>query len=647
MTAHILITGDGLLADYVSGQLSTNYLVRRQGIFEEIPEETELALVLSDAWHPSIHKKAEERFRSSAIPWLRGFVSFGEGIIGPLVRHDRPGCSLCADKRRLIAGPDRYEMWDIQLRLTTGEGAGRDAWASRTGLSQMAIFISNEVKKVLQGEFSLLEERMFITNLRTLTISSHIFMPDPLCSICSPLPEDTPELAQIRLEPSPKLNGTGYRCRSMDELKTVLVKDYLDDRTGIMNGKMEDFRLPFADVLVNMPLFGADEGVAGRSNSYEISELTAILEGLERYCGVEPQGKRKKVRDSYHHLKQIALNPARVGLHDQEQYAKPHFPFKPFHPNDPMNWVWGYSFLQERPILVPELLAYYSLGINGEGFVYETSNGCALGGSMEEAIFHGIMEIVERDSFLITWYAQLSIPPLDLHSANDKELELMVDRIREVQGYDVYFYNSTMEHGIPSVWAVAKNRRSTGVNLICAAGANPDPVRAIKSSIYELAGMMVRHDKILEENRQKYEEMLKDPFAVRNMADHGLLYGLPEAEERLNFLLQDNRPLRTFAEEFKQPPENTDLKDDLQAILDRFRKLDLEVIVVDQTTPITKKNGLFCVKVLIPGMLPMTFGHHLTRVQGLERVLQVPMKLGFTKQPLSYEQLNPYPHPFP
>ncbi|PDG46114.1 bacteriocin biosynthesis protein SagD, partial [Listeria monocytogenes] len=191
------------------------------------------------------------------------------------------------------------------------------------------------------------------------------------------------------------------------------------------------------------------------------------------------------------------------------------------------------------------------------------------------------------------------------------------------------------------VWAVAKNRRSKGVNLICAAGANPDPVRAVKSSIYELAGMMVRHDKILEENLRKYVEMLKDPFGVRNMEDHGLLYGLPEAEERLNFLLQDNRPLRTSAEEFKQPPEYTDLKDDLQTILHRFRQLDLEVIVVDQTTPITKRNGFFCVKVLIPGMLPMTFGHHLTRVQGLERVLQVPMKLGFVKQPLSYGQLNP------
>ncbi|WP_042461349.1 TOMM precursor leader peptide-binding protein [Neobacillus dielmonensis] len=646
MTPHILIVGDGLLADYVYDHLSTNYLVKRQSMMEEISDEIELALVLDDAWHPSIHQKAEERFRFSGIPWLRGFVSFGEGIIGPLVRQGTSGCSLCADKRRLIAGPDRVEMWLLQARMGTGAGGLRDAWSSRSGMFHMAGLICDEVQKVLQGKPSSLEDSMFITNLRTLTNTSHFFLPDPLCPVCSPIPEDSPELARISLKSSPKLPGAGYRSRSMEELKTVLVDDYLDDRTGIMNGKIEDIRLPFADVLVNMPLFGADEGVAGRTNSYEMSELTAILEGLERHCGIEPQGKRKKVRDSYHHLKDIALNPTRVGLHEDEQYAKSDFPFKRFNPDTPINWVWGYSFLQERPILVPELLAYYSLGY-GEGFAYETSNGCALGGSVEEAIFHGIMEVVERDSFLVTWYAQLPLPRLDPYSANDKELELMVDRLRDVAGYDVYFYNSTMEHGIPSIWAVAKNRSSKGVNLICAAGASPDPVRAAKSSIYELAGMMVRHDEKLEKNRKQYEEMLKNSFAVRTMEDHGMLYGLREAEERLNFLLDVTRPLRTFAEEFKQPPFHADLRDELQDILQTFRQLDLEVIVVDQTTPVTKRNGLYCVKVLIPGMLPMTFGHHLTRVKGLERVRQVPMKLGFTKQPLSYEQLNPYPHPFP
>jgi len=461
MAAHILIDGEGLLADYVDDQLSPSYFVRRQSILEEVPENTKLVLVLHDIWKPHVHQKAEERLRTLGIPWLRGFVSFGEGIIGPFVRPDVPGCSRCADIRLLLAGPDRQESLGLRMKLAASEDLLRDAWVSRTGLSQMANLISNEVIKILQGEQSPLGERMFITNLKTLTISSHFFLPDSLCPMCSLIPKDIPELAYIKLEPNPKLNPAGYRCRSMDDLKDVLVKDYLDYRTGIMNGKMQDFRLPFADVVVNMPLLVGDEGVAGRSNSYETSELTAILEGLERYCGIEPRGKRKVVRDSYHNLADKALNPAKVGFHEEEQYAKPQFPFKPFHPDQPMNWVWGYSFLQERPILVPELLAYYSLGY-GEGFVYETSNGCALGGSLEEAIFHAIMEVVERDSFLLTWYAQLPLPRLDLSSANDKELQLMVSRIREVAGYDLLFYNATMEHEIPSVWAVAKKQGIQG-----------------------------------------------------------------------------------------------------------------------------------------------------------------------------------------
>jgi ribosomal protein S12 methylthiotransferase accessory factor len=53
------------------------------------------------------------------------------------------------------------------------------------------------------------------------------------------------------------------------------------------------------------------------------------------------------------------------------------------------------------------------------------------------------------------------------------------------------------------------------------------------------------------------------------------------------------------------------------------------------------------VKVLIPGMLPMTFGHHLTRLKGLERVLNVPAELGYADGPLTFEQLNQKPHPFP
>jgi ribosomal protein S12 methylthiotransferase accessory factor len=131
------------------------------------------------------------------------------------------------------------------------------------------------------------------------------------------------------------------------------------------------------------------------------------------------------------------------------------------------------------------------------------------------------------------------------------------------------------------------------------------------------------------------------------MEDHSMLYGLQEAQGRLQFLLEKNRPLRTFEEEFRRKTIHSDLTDDLRDVLQEFRRLNLDVIVVDQTTSELRRNGLHCVKVLIPGMLPMSFGYHLTRVTGLNRVLQVPVQLGYAKQPLRVNQLNSHPHPFP
>jgi ribosomal protein S12 methylthiotransferase accessory factor len=648
VSAVVVVVGEGMLAERVCEELSSEYLIVRQTDFETIvPRTTDLALVLQDAWNPTVHQKAEEVFRMTGTPWLRGFVSFGEAVLGPLVCPDTPGCSQCADMRLLMTGRDRKEMWEMKQRLEAYGGIQQDAWATRMGLLQLANLLRAEVERIVQGDLAKTEGQICLINLKTLESSWHSFLPTPLCTVCSRLSDDSPDAARISLQPSPKINKDSYRCRSLEDLDEVLVKDYLDQRTGLLNGKVYNLVPPFADVSVNLPLFEGDEGTAGRTNSYAVSELTAILEGLERYCGLEPRGKRTVVYDKYRNLKSQALDPIKVGVHAAEQYGRPGFPFTPFNPDRPINWVWGYSLLQERSILVPELLAYYSLGCGQQGFVYETSNGCALGGSLEEAIFYGILEVVERDSFLMTWYAQLTLPRLDPYSANDEELQLMIERMRAVGGYELYLYNSTMEHGIPSILAIAKNRKQKGLNLILAAGAHLDPVRAVKTAVHELAGMMLTLDEKFEANQEEYLQMLQDSSLVKQMDDHGMLYGLPQAEERLHFLLDDNRPLRRFDEEFKWKSSPTDLTEDLQTILQELRRLNLDVIVVDQTTPETKRNGLHCVKVLIPGMLPMTFGHHLTRVSGLERVLKVPMELRYRNQPLTLEQLNPHPHPFP
>ncbi|MEF2965861.1 TOMM precursor leader peptide-binding protein [Paenibacillus sp. M1] len=642
----VAIIGEGMLADTVCKRLSRFLLVRRKDFSEDLPA-VDLVLVLNDEDNSSYYYEAEQKLRPRGIPWLCAYISLGEGIIGPLIGPGTTGCFHCSEARLSLAGSNRIEVQDLLMKLVSDDDyvPRHSAELSPAGASYMAHIISEETDKVLRGDRANTEEHLYLINLSNLSSTIHYVMPLGTCPVCGQLPDDSAELAEIYLQKCLKQSNS-YRCRSMSDLKKVLLRDYWDSRTGIFNDKKWGLDSVFAMAGLNLPLGFYDEITGGRSHSFVDSELAGILEGLERYCGVTPRGKRTIVQDSYSHLKAAALDPSTVGLHAEAQYKQPDFPFIPYDPDAPMEWVWGYSFLQERPILVPKLLAYYSLG-EGEGFVYENSNGCAVGGSLEEAILYGIFEVVERDSFLLTWYAKLRVPRLDYNSSGDSEMILMIQRLRAVTGYEVSLYNTTMENGIPSIWALAKGEAEHSASLICSAGAHLDPIRAAKSAIHELAGMIPTVEKRLKERRLEAEAMLDDSSLVEYMEDHSLLYSLPQAKERLHFLMDERNPVRTFEEEFHSMPWQEDLTEDLKQILQTFLSLHMDVIVVDQSSSETLRNGLHCVKVLIPGMLPMTFGHHLTRLNGLDRVLDVPMKLGYANRRLTRQELNPYPHPFP
>jgi ribosomal protein S12 methylthiotransferase accessory factor len=92
---------------------------------------------------------------------------------------------------------------------------------------------------------------------------------------------------------------------------------------------------------------------------------------------------------------------------------------------------------------------------------------------------------------------------------------------------------------------------------------------------------------------------------------------------------------------------HTDLRDDLDEMLRRYLDTGLDVIVVDQTTPEHRAGGFACAKTIIPGAMPMTFGHHHRRVDGLPRLYHVPHQLGYRERSLRPGELNPHPHPFP
>lgn len=149
MNRSILVVGEGLMAEGASQQLSAEYNVIRRSDFENsIPEETAFALVLHDAWRPLLYREAEKVLRAAGIPWLRGFASFGEGVIGPLVNPSASGCSQCADRRRYISGPDSRETLELEQK---SNGISRDPWVSMTGCRQMVSLVCTEVDNIMNG----------------------------------------------------------------------------------------------------------------------------------------------------------------------------------------------------------------------------------------------------------------------------------------------------------------------------------------------------------------------------------------------------------------------------------------------------------------------------------------------------------------
>jgi ribosomal protein S12 methylthiotransferase accessory factor len=117
----------------------------------------------------------------------------------------------------------------------------------------------------------------------------------------------------------------------------------------------------------------------------------------------------------------------------------------------------------------------------------------------------------------------------------------------------------------------------------------------------------------------------------------------------LHFLCHTQQQ-QTFQEAFESfyyhPPERMDLRDDLEFLINYYLTHGIDVIVVDQTAPEHLPCGLRCVKVLMPGMLPMTFGQHNRRIVGFERLHQLPFTLEYQNHPLTETEINPHPHPF-
>ncbi|MFF4382660.1 TOMM precursor leader peptide-binding protein [Kitasatospora sp. NPDC001547] len=597
-------------------------------------------------------------------------------VVGPVLHPGSPACLHCAEFQRLATAGGRVP-WQSPALLLAGTGtpafseavaalAADLAEAEEPGeaAEPTAPAPPGETPGETRGEPSdgppagPTHATVHVVHGDRATWSTHRVRPVGGCPVCHPLPEDAPGSARLPRTPRPLPDPAVLRGANDRTTVERLRAELHDERFGPVRRlyRTEDSAFALTTALVTDGRAG-DDGGYGRSVDFRSSERVALFEAVERLAGMRPLGHRTTLRASYAELvaergPEAVLDPVRLGLPDPGDH--PARTTVPFTPELVLDWVHGWSLTHDRPIAVPEHLAYWDPPGPGRPRVaYESSNGCGLGNSPEEAALYGLFEIAERDAFLLAWYARTPLPAVAV-PVDDPEVAELADRA-ELLGYRLTLLDATDDVGIPSVLALCRYRGThpDAPRTFLAAGAHHDPRAAIRSAVAEVVTNVqdAPHRSAAPggpRDPRRLRTMLERPELVVSLDDHVGLNTLSEAQPRLDFLFAGPPPV-PWRERWPDAPEPVDdLTPLLERTVERLAGQALEVVVVRQDEPgVRDRLGLYCAKVIVPGTLPMTFGEANRRTHGLPRLLEVPYRLGRTPRPLRHDELPLHPHPFP
>lgn len=494
------------------------------------------------------------------------------------------------------------------------------------------------------------------------------------CPACadhgSVLAEDwRPEPLELPAEPlspkDPTRGADGARLVEPGALRERL----LDARYGPIQVIMRESNVPFAMSMCLAPDAAAPGH--GRAGTFAEADPVGIIETYER-LGSFPFDTPLLLERSHREVADRALDPATLGEHTEKQLAHPSCQVLPYTPDTPMDWVWGHDLATGEPLLVPAEAGFYqyeqrfklsrhaaraarvearqarAVGRPPEPgtlrkYFHDSSSGCAAGSSLAEAALHSLLELAERDAFLLSWHRREPLPRIANASITDPESRSLIDLIR-TRGFDVHVLVARQDIDLPIVWVLVVNRQNPFPASYSSGGSGADPNTAIRGALREVAQLVTNK---VQWNREEAEQMLDDPWKLVELEQHPQLYTLPEKLSRVTEVL--GGPETTVQEAFPGWPETLRRASGgtVRGALDQVRTLYAaagldRIVLVNQTTREHADAGVSVAKAVVPGILPMCFGHAQQRLKNLPRLVAALAGTPQENREIPYD-----PHPFP
>src|SRR5581483_5300272 len=320
----------------------------------------------------------------------------------------------------------------------------------------------------------------------------------------------------------------------------------------------------------------------------------------------------------------------------REQYGRPGFPFVPFTDDTCVRWVRGVRLRDGADAWLPAQLVYLDVPRDEPLIGYATSNGLAQGPDPSSALLAALLELVERDAFMLAWNARLSCPILDWRRS--PELCAYHARHFEPSLADLATIDLSAVHDVPVVVAVVRGNPGA---VAVGAGAAPTVEQAWRTAATEaFAVRQAAREAALAEPERRFADDFAD---VRDFRDHIQLFAYARHAPRAAFL--DASPERHSPADV-EPLEGAEPAEQVRALVDRLAAGGIATYAVDVTSPDVADLGIRVVRAVAPPLLPLDVRHD-ARFLGGERLATEPVRLGFATRPVGFADLNPDPHPYP
>jgi len=346
---------------------------------------------------------------------------------------------------------------------------------------------------------------------------------------------------------------------------------------------------------IGIPVFSAirptaqDGGVsiyAGKGAKKDQAKASAIMEGFERYSA-----EKQNIDDENSKLATLSEMEGEKFIHPDDLIISNEVKNLDFENERKIEWTLTKDIITEEDYYIPSNGIFHPYlpkdAKNVSAIFKGNTNGLASGNVLEEAILHGMLEVIERDAwsiFELTKKNKKSINIDDVKAIENPIINELLEKFKK-ESIDINLMDLTADIDIPTIAATADDTILKDPALLTlGVGTHLNPEIAVMRALTEVAQSRATQIHGTREDTSRAVLMRKAGY---------------ERMKKINkhYFEEDDGNLINLSD--IENKSTSSLKKDIEITTDELKKNDINHILFKNLT--RKEIGINVVRVVIPG----------------------------------------------